>query len=401
MAQNHTNPVDQVGRFLTRLAAVITILVTLLPPIGFLVYARQEIVEGLEHHSIFQATAVTRFVTRNPDVWQDSRERLLESLISLTVPLQHTIVIDNAGRVIGEINPAIALEWPVLASESPFHEFGQPAGIVRTAASMAHILKMAFAILIVSGLLGLLVFIPMRRVPLAALTNSMRQLERGEERFRCLTEMSSDWYWEQDCAHRFTSVSSGAERSGLNGVAIVGRCLLDIGSSISQEERAEHSQLLESKQAFRNFEFALQTTAGEERWISVSGAPVFDEQGAFIGYAGTARDETLRRRAENILRNQKEVLHEMVVRKTTNLQEALETSQQLREMLEKANRKLEKLADASSSDLLASLQSLRADLCLLEEDKTSQISPESLKILQRTLEDVDSMSRLLNAMKSR
>jgi hypothetical protein len=59
------------------------------------------------------------------------------------------------------------------------------------------------------------------------------------------------------------------------------------------------------------------------------------------------------------------------------------------------------LADASSSDLLASLQSLRADLCLLEEDKTSQISPESLKILQRTLEDVDSMSRLLNAMKSR
>jgi PAS domain S-box-containing protein len=208
---------------------------------------------------------------------------------------------------------------------------------VRTEASMADTLKAVGLILMLSGVLGILVFVPMRRVPLAMLTESVRQLEESKERFRRLTEMSSDWYWKQDTEHRFTSVSSGAERLGIDVAACLGRTRWETGTGIPLEAWAEHRCLLDARQPFRDFEYAIHSTAGEERWISTSGEPTFDARGSFAGYHGTARDQTLRRRAESILRNQKEMLNEMVERKTADLQAALESSQQSQKGPERAN----------------------------------------------------------------
>jgi len=186
-------PVAQVNSFLTRLAIAIAVLVSLLPPLGYLAYAWTETTEGLAHHSVIQATLVSRYVMRNPDVWHDTRERLLESLTGFAMPDQHTLVIDNFQQTIGELGPR-QLKSPVLTGEAPFYEFGVPAGVVRTEISMAETLNKASLVLLLSGVLGALVFAPMRRVPLAALTESVRRLVRSEERFRRLTELSSDWY---------------------------------------------------------------------------------------------------------------------------------------------------------------------------------------------------------------
>ena len=38
-------------------------------------------------------------------------------------------------------------------------------------------------------------------------------LTRSESRFRTLTELSSDFYWEQDSNFRITAMSSGVEKS--------------------------------------------------------------------------------------------------------------------------------------------------------------------------------------------
>lgn len=327
-------PVEQLSRFLTRLAAVIAVLVTFLPPLSYLAYAWQEADNGLEHHSELQATIVTRFVTRNPGVWHYTRERLMEGLVGFAMPDQRTMVIDNARRTIGEFGPA-PLKAPVFAREAPFHEFGVPAGVVRTETSMADNLKTAGLILVLSGALGVLVFVPLRRVPLAALADSVRRLEESEERFRRLTELSADWYWAQDTEHRFTFVSSGAKRSGFDVTAPIGRTHWEMGAGIPLEAWSEHRCLLDARKPFRDFEYATHSAAGDERWISISGEPTFDAQGRFSGYQGTARDQTPQRRAENILRNQKEVLHDMVERKTAELRAALEHSQRLREDLER------------------------------------------------------------------
>jgi PAS domain S-box-containing protein len=330
-------PVEQVSRFVTQLAIGIAVLVTLTPPLGYLAYAWKEATEGLAHHSEIQATLVSRYVTRNPEVWHDSRERLLESLAGFAKPDQHTIVIDNSRQTIGELGPLI-LKAPVLGREAPFYEFGVAAGIVRVEVSMEQTLSTASVMFLLSGLLGGLVFAPMRRIPLAALRDSVRRLVRNEERFRRLTELSSDWYWEQDKDHRFTSISDGARRSGFDVEASLGRSLWEITTGVSLEDWAEHRRTLDARTAFRDVECTVRTRAGEEIWISSSGEPTFDEQGHFAGYHGTARDQTLRRRTESILRNQKDMLNEMVEQKTADLRRELENSQRIRAELERANR---------------------------------------------------------------
>jgi PAS domain S-box-containing protein len=316
-------PLEQVNRFVTRLAIGIALLVTLAPPLGYLAYAWKDATEGMEHHSVIQATLVSRYVMRNPEVWHDTHERLIESLVGFSMPDQRTIVIDNSKQVIGELGPSL-LKTPVLARESPFHEFGVTAGSVRVETSMEQALRTASIIFALSGFLGGLIFAPMRRIPLEALTDSVRRLVRGEERFRRLTELSSDWYWEQDEAHRFISISNGAKRSGFDVDLSLGQTLWELAKGIPPEEWIKHRRNLDAREIFRDFDCAVPTNTGEEIWISISGEPTFDDQGNFAGYHGTARDQTLRHRTESILRNQQALVNELVEQRTAKLRAELE-----------------------------------------------------------------------------
>src|SRR4029453_13145934 len=52
---------------------------------------------------------------------------------------------------------------------------------------------------------------------------------------------------------------------------------------------------------FRDFEIARPASDGGKRYVSVSGLPMFDETGRFIGYRGVGRHITERKRAEQEL----------------------------------------------------------------------------------------------------
>src|SRR5207302_11318068 len=55
---------------------------------------------------------------------------------------------------------------------------------------------------------------------------------------------------------------------------------------------SEHSATLERHEPFRNFVYPRKIGDGPERMVSISGNPLFDASGRFIGYRGTARDVT-------------------------------------------------------------------------------------------------------------
>jgi signal transduction histidine kinase len=65
----------------------------------------------------------------------------------------------------------------------------------------------------------------------------------------------------------------------------------------------KHRETLEAHLPFRDFELARPAADGGKRYISVSGLPVFDRAGRFIGYRGVARHITERKRAEEALRD--------------------------------------------------------------------------------------------------
>jgi diguanylate cyclase (GGDEF)-like protein/PAS domain S-box-containing protein len=119
-------------------------------------------------------------------------------------------------------------------------------------------------------------------------------LSRSEARFRSLTSLSSHWYWEQDEELRFVEVSGGvAVSAGMPVEAYLGRRRWEVqGLDMPESFWAEHRATLEARRPFADLELRAVGADGVRRYISVSGEPVFDEQGRFRGYRGTSRNIT-------------------------------------------------------------------------------------------------------------
>ncbi len=140
---------------------------------------------------------------------------------------------------------------------------------------------------------------------LAALhARTLDSLRRSEERFRKLTELSSDWYWEQDAKFRLTFMSKWlAEKTGLDASAYLGRRRWDQPAlNLGESDWARHRAQLERHEPFRDFEMQRPAAGEGSRWLSISGEPVFDAEGRFRGYRGIGRDITDHKRAEQRLR---------------------------------------------------------------------------------------------------
>ena len=124
----------------------------------------------------------------------------------------------------------------------------------------------------------------------------------SEERFRSLTELSSDWYWEQDENFRFIRMANATEDSRERGpTSGVGQTRWDRPAlNMSEADWAAHRAVLEAHQPFRDLELHRLTGEGKVKYTVVSGQPIFDRSGAFKGYRGVGKDITARKRAERL-----------------------------------------------------------------------------------------------------
>jgi diguanylate cyclase (GGDEF)-like protein/PAS domain S-box-containing protein len=125
-------------------------------------------------------------------------------------------------------------------------------------------------------------------------------LRESEERFRHLTELSSDWYWEQNDDFRFTLVTRNdktAQRfyadQGL-GKMRWELPYLDVPPAVWEA----HKALLQAHQPFYDMVLKRKDAKGDIRIVSLSGIPLFDARGRFRGYRGIGRDITKHKRAE-------------------------------------------------------------------------------------------------------
>jgi PAS domain S-box-containing protein len=125
-------------------------------------------------------------------------------------------------------------------------------------------------------------------------------LRRSEARFRSLSALSADWYWELDADLRLVEVVGGpSSRKDIRARSRVGQHPWeDTEAGVDPAVWARHRAQLEAHEPFRDFE--IQADGGPDgvrQVLTISGEPVFDDAGRFTGYRGVGRNITEQRRA--------------------------------------------------------------------------------------------------------
>ena len=147
---------------------------------------------------------------------------------------------------------------------------------------------------------------------ITVLRQAEQELRESEERFRTLVQFSFDVYWESDAQHRFTrqEFAEGLTDAPASGSEIGKTRWETPYLEPDAEAWRKHRETLDAHLPFRDFELARPTPDGGKRFVSVSGLPVFDKSGGFIGYRGVGRHITERKRGEEALRRSEAYLAE-------------------------------------------------------------------------------------------
>jgi len=115
------------------------------------------------------------------------------------------------------------------------------------------------------------------------------ELRESEARYRSLTELASDWYWEQDENGSFTKVSGPVmEMLGIRVDTLEGRSEAEAehDSGWNEGERATLRAAIAAREPFLDFTFNRENVDGTPQQYRVSGEPMFSSTCRFIGYRG-------------------------------------------------------------------------------------------------------------------
>lgn len=127
------------------------------------------------------------------------------------------------------------------------------------------------------------------------------ELEKSEARFRRLTELSSDWHWEQDEAGHFTNVCGPV-------LEMLGIQINDLLSTSSETQTAHWNideqtilkNYISARRPFLDFVYRRHNSDGSQQYFMISGEPMFDSTGRFTGYRGVGKEVTTSIRSESL-----------------------------------------------------------------------------------------------------
>ena len=122
------------------------------------------------------------------------------------------------------------------------------------------------------------------------------ELRESEARYRSLTELATDWYWEQDESGAFTKVSGPVLEmlgfhvdtlgdGGTDGLRSEG-AETPQSTGWNEQERSALRARITAREPFLDFAFSRQRPDGSQQQFRVSGEPMFDRSCRFIGYRG-------------------------------------------------------------------------------------------------------------------
>lgn len=126
-----------------------------------------------------------------------------------------------------------------------------------------------------------------------AVAERTAELRESEARFRSLTELASDWYWEQDENGQFTRISGPVlEMLGVSADNLAGESSATQLIGWNQSEHDLLQATIAARQPFLDFALSRVNPDGGRQQFRVSGEPMFNQSSQFIGYRGVGVETT-------------------------------------------------------------------------------------------------------------
>lgn len=230
-------------------------------------------------------------------------------------------------------------------------------------------------------------------------------LRESEERFRSLTELSSDWYWEQDETLRFTGLSDNNAKSGYSSSTVLGKTLEELpNTEILSGDWPDYQAIFANRRPFRDLELRHLDREGAAHYLSLNGLPIFSEDGQFHGYRGVGRDITERKVTEE--RVQFLATHDSL----TQLPNRFMFNELVNLAIESARRYKRKLAilfidldrfknindtlGHEAGDLLLQEMASRMSECLRSSDVVARLGGDEFVILVQDVDEPERVSSL-------
>ena len=140
---------------------------------------------------------------------------------------------------------------------------------------------------------------------------ALEELRENEQRFRDFAEVSSDWFWEMDDDLRFSFLSDRFfDLSSVKNDDVIGITRREMAGEEQVQADPEkwdaHFADLDGHKPFRHFVYVITSDDGTESHVTISGVPVFSDDGRFLGYRGTGTNVTALKHAEKIVWDAKE-----------------------------------------------------------------------------------------------
>jgi PAS domain S-box-containing protein len=119
------------------------------------------------------------------------------------------------------------------------------------------------------------------------------ELRESEARYRSLTELAADWYWEQDENGVFSKVSGPVlEMLGIRVDGLAGEAAGGALAGWNEAERQLLQARIAARQPFLDFLFTRTNADGSQQQFRVSGEPMFNQACRLIGYRGVGVEVT-------------------------------------------------------------------------------------------------------------
>lgn len=266
------------SRALTRLAAGVALAIIFLPTLGFLVVRHEGLARSLAVDARVQAALVTAVVGRNPGIWKDAHERLLEGIEPVRDAHRTTLIFENSDVVVTQAKAKLG--WPTVSRREAFFDSGIDAGYVVVVASMADILAQGLIVFVISAALGFVIFVPLRNMPARALQRASESLVRGELSRSLVDGLSAGVVLTDD---HFLVIAFNRSASSIAGLAcpITQRgCLLDCLDGAVGEDGKPFATAqwpmrlcLSSETPTAPVTIGLRDALGQPVWLSVRSAP--------------------------------------------------------------------------------------------------------------------------------